>query len=306
MSSLVSILRDIKLAHTVFAMPFAVLGAVLGWSVTDPSMQTAGRGAVLFTLVVVCAVAARTWAMVVNRVADRHIDAENPRTSKRVFASGEAGLAAGWFLLAMSAAVFIAACVLFGVLHGNWWPLMLCVPVLVWIGLYSYTKRWTWLCHVYLGTALAISPLAAALAAEPQSLVESPGVWWVALMVVCWVAGFDVIYSLQDMEFDRGRGLNSVPARFGWRGAAWLSRGLHAVALAALVAAVAVEPRFGVLTGVGVAFVAIVLLAEHLVLARRGRAGIPMAFFTLNGVVSVSLCVAAIIDVLAVSTAVQA
>jgi len=169
--------------------------------------------------------------------------------------------------------------------------------VLGWVGLYSFTKRWTWLCHLYLGSALAVSPLAAALAVEPAALA-APGLWWIAAMVLCWVAGFDVIYSLQDLDFDRSASLRSIPARFGWRGAVALSRGLHLLSLAALVLALVTEPLFGVLAAIGVVLVAAVLIAEHLVLARRGREGIPMAFFTLNGVVSLGLCTACAIDVL--------
>ncbi len=284
------ITRDIKLAHTVFAMPFALLGAAIGWSLTPDALRTPARAAGQFTLVVACTVAARTWAMVVNRMADRTIDAANPRTRKRAFASGDVATRSGLVALAVSAAVFMVSCAMFGVLFGNWWPAALGAPVLGWVGLYSFTKRWTWLCHMYLGSALAVSPLAAALAA--------PGLWWIAAMVLCWVAGFDVIYSLQDLDFDRGAGLRSVPARFGWRGAVALSRGLHLLSLAALVVALVMEPLFGVLTAAGVVVVAVVLVAEHLVLARRGKEGIPMAFFTLNGVVSLVLCTACAIDVL--------
>ena len=115
-------------------------------------------------------------------------------------------------------------------------------------------------------------------------------------MVVCWVAGFDVIYALQDLDFDRARGLNSVPARFGWRGAVWISRLLHAAALACLALAWHAEPRFGWLFGAGCLAVAGLLAWEHAVLARRGRAGIPMAFFTLNGIVSVVLGLAGCAD----------
>jgi len=251
-----------------------------------------------FTLVVVCMIAARTWAMVVNRLADRALDASNPRTAGRVFAAGEVGISTGHAVLAASGGTFIIACALFGVLFANWWPVALSVPVLGWIGLYSFTKRWTWWCHVFLGSTLAASPLAAALAVEPTTLAEMAGVWWIALMVLCWVAGFDVIYSLQDLEFDRSAGLNSVPARFGWRRALWVSRGLHVLSVAALLMAVASEPGLGWLTAVGAFMVALVLLVEHRVLSVRGKAGIPMAFFTLNGVVSVLLGTLGVLDVL--------
>jgi len=298
-------LSDIKLAHSVFAMPFAVLGAFLT-APRDP-VGAGGGGQILWgrlglmlALVVVCMVLARTWAMLVNRLADREIDAANPRTARRAFARGALSPRDGALMLAACALGFVAAASLFGVLFQNWWPAFLAVPVLAWIGLYSYTKRFTWLCHVFLGGALAASPLAAAIAVGgPASLApdaSGPAVLALAGMVLCWVAGFDVIYALQDLDYDREVGLNSVPARFGWRGAVWVSRALHAGALALLLLAWRVEPRLGGLFLGAVVIVAALLLWEHAVLARRGRAGIPMAFFTLNGVVSVVLGVLGSID----------
>ncbi len=297
---LVVILSDIKLAHTVFAMPFALLGAALGWACTPDAEQTPRRALVQFALVIACTVVARTWAMVINRLADRGFDAANPRTAQRAFAAGRATMRSGWAVLIACAALFAGLCTLFGVFFGNWWPLMLAAPVLGWIGLYSFTKRFTWLCHVFLGSSLAISPVAAALAVEPASLTLAPGVWWIAAMVLCWVAGFDVIYALQDLDFDRQRGLKSMPARFGWRGSIWISRVLHGLSLAALASALVFEPRFAGLAGAGALVVFGVLVAEHVVLARRGREGIPMAFFTLNGVVSLVLAGTAMLDVLLV------
>lgn len=290
-------LADIKLAHSVFALPFAILAAFLvaprgsdGLAWPRLSLQLA--------LVVACMVAARTWAMLVNRVADRRIDAANPRTARRAFASGQLSPRDGALLLSLSALAFIALCFLFGQLLGNFWPLALSLPVLAWIAFYSFTKRFTWLCHLFLGGALAASPLAAAIAIDPAALGSTPALAWLAGMVLCWVAGFDVIYALQDLDFDRQAGLSSIPARFGWRGAAWLARGLHALALACLVLAWRAEPRFGGIFLAGVGVVALALAAEHAVLARRGRAGIPMAFFTLNGFIALALGAAGVIDVL--------
>ena len=290
-------LADIKLAHSVFALPFALLGAVL--VLARAERVAAATVALELALVVVCMVSARTWAMLVNRLADRAIDAANPRTAGRAFARGALAPRDGVRMLIASAAVFVLAAAGFGLADDNWWPLALSLPVLAWIALYSYTKRFTWWCHVFLGGALAASPLAAALAvAGPDALLDTHALWWLAAMVVCWVAGFDVIYALQDLDFDRARGLNSVPARFGWRGAAWISRLLHAAALACLALAWHAEPRFGPLFGAGCLAVAALLAWEHAVLARRGRAGIPMAFFTLNGVVSLVLGLAGCADAL--------
>lgn len=291
-------LSDIKLAHSVFALPFAVLGAFLVMPRDALGSVRWGTLAGMLVLVVLCMVFARTWAMLVNRVADRKLDAANPRTARRAFASGALGTRDGVLLLGGSALAFLACCALFGVFFANWWPAILGAPVLVWIAFYSFTKRFTWLCHVFLGGALAASPVAAAIAVGPDQLMQTPAVFWIAGMVLCWVAGFDVIYALQDLDYDRGAGLHSIPAAFGWRGAAWISRVLHAGALACLVAAWRAEPAFSAIYLVGVAAVAGLLVWEHIILLRRGRAGIPMAFFTLNGIVSLVLGAAGVVDVM--------
>lgn len=288
---------DIKLAHSVFALPFALLAAFLVAGEREAGGIDWGRFAGQLVLVVACMFFARTWAMVVNRVADREIDAANPRTSRRAFAVGRLRGRDGAVVMAGAALAFVACCSLFWVFFANPWPVLLSWVVLAWIAFYSFTKRFTWLCHVFLGGALAVSPIAAAIAVSGRP--DAPiGVLWLSAMVLVWVAGFDVIYALQDLEFDRERGLKSVPARFGWRGAVWISRALHAGAVVALLAAWWVDPRLAWVFLAGVGAVAGVLVWEHLVIARRGRAGIPMAFFTLNGVVALVLGGAGVVDVL--------
>jgi 4-hydroxybenzoate polyprenyltransferase len=283
---------DIKLAHSVFALPFAVLGAFLA----RPLGMGWGRFALLLGVVVLCMVLARTWAMLVNRLADRKIDASNPRTQRRVIAAGKLPVRDAVLITLMAAAGFIACTALFGVLQGNWWPLILSVPVLVWIGFYSFTKRFTALCHLFLGGALAASPVAAAIAIDPTFVTQSAPLWLLAGMVVCWVAGFDVIYALQDVEFDRATGLSSIPAKLGPAAAIWVSRVLHAGAFGLLVYAWRMEPRLGPVFGAGVAAVGGLLVVEHVVLAKRGKAGLEMAFFTINGVVSCVLGAAGVVD----------
>jgi len=285
---------DIKLAHSVFALPFAVLGALLA----RPEAMTWPVFAGVLALVVVCMVCARTWAMMVNRLADRRIDAANARTARRALASGRLTIGSAALFTAGAAACFIAACAAFGVLNANWWPLILSVPVLGWIALYSFTKRFTALCHVFLGSALAISPIAAAIAVDPGALGRTPALGFLAGMVLFWVSGFDVIYALQDVAFDRATGLFSVPSRLGVARAIWLSRAMHAVAFGLLVGAWAVEPRFGAMFGAAVVAVAGLLIAEHAVLAKRGEDGLDMAFFTLNGIVSCVLGAAGVLDLL--------
>ncbi|HHN77783.1 MAG TPA: 4-hydroxybenzoate octaprenyltransferase [Phycisphaerales bacterium] len=291
--------RDIKLAHSLFALPFAVMAAFLaGPGRAGHAGRTDwGRFAGQLGLIVLCMFFARTWAMLVNRLADRHLDAGNPRTVGRAFASGRLSERDGLIMLAGSAAGFSAACASFGLLYGNWWPAWGAAPVLAWIALYSYTKRFTALCHIFLGGALAVSPIAAAAAIDPASL-GSPTLWLIAAMVLLWVAGFDVIYALQDLDHDRRAGLHSIPSRLGPNRGITVSRLLHAICFAVLLAAWRTHPGFGALFGSAVFLTGALLIAEHVVMAKRGRAGLQMAFFTLNGVISVVLGLAGSIDVL--------
>lgn len=293
-------LSDIKVAHSVFALPFAVLGAVFaspsargeaGW---DRLVGQAG-------LVVACMVFARTWAMLVNRIADWQFDRENPRTARRVIASGRLSEKHAVAIAFGFAGGFVACCSLFWLFFQNPWPLVLSVPVLVWIAFYSFTKRFTALCHVFLGGALAASPLAAAIAVDPGFLFSAAGqgLWMLAGMVVCWVAGFDIAYALQDLDFDRSRGLRSIPAALGVSGSLWVSRLLHVAALGLLVGFAFSDERLGALTRAAAGLVACLLVVEHVVLARRGIAGLPMAFFTLNGVISVTIGTLASVDLIA-------
>jgi len=285
---------DIKIAHTVFALPFALLGGVLA---RDPD-ETLARTIAQLVLIVVCMFFARTWAMLVNRIADARLDADNPRTAGRAVASGRLTRVEAIAVAAGSALLFIGVTSLFWAWLGNPWPLALSVPVLAWIAFYSFTKRFTWLCHVFLGGALAASPIAAAIAVRPEALAEIPALWWIAGMVTCWVAGFDVIYALQDERFDRETGLSSIPAALGARRAVMVSRVLHVAAYAALVTALLSTDLLGAAFTLAVGLTGVLLVAEHAVLQRSGLRGLPMAFFTLNGIISVILGAAGILDAL--------
>ena len=286
--------RDIKLAHSVFAMPFAVLAVFLARDRAESWGSLAGK----LALVVLCMVSARTWAMLVNRLADRSFDAANPRTAGRALPSGRASPGAARAAAGGAGAAFVALAVAFGPLFQNWLPALLALPALGWIALYSFTKRFTVLCHLFLGGALAASPVAAAIAVGPHALGDMPALWLIAGMVLCWVAGFDIIYALQDINADRSLGLHSIPARLGPRRAAYLSRGLHGVSVALLIGACMIEPRLGSWFASGVGLAAGLLVAEHVVLARQGLRGLSMAFFTLNGVVSCVLCATGVVDLL--------
>jgi len=298
LSDLSLALADIKLAHSVFALPFAVLAAALAM----PEGLAAGSAALLIAIVVLCMVLARTWAMLINRLADYRIDAENPRTVRRAIASGKLTPRAGWSIALLTAILFAGACALFWLFFGNPWPLILSAPVLGWIALYSFTKRFTALCHVFLGSALAISPLATVIAVNPDALLVAHtggAVAFIAGFVLLWVAGFDIAYALQDLDFDRTTGLHSVPAKLGLNGALWVSRVMHALALASLAGAWLVSPVLGVFFAGALAIVLIALVIEHAVLHKQGVAGLPLAFFTINGIISIAIATLGIADVLA-------
>ena len=287
---------DIKLAHSVFALPFAMLAAFMATTSGDDAGIVWRRFGAQLVLIVVAMVLARTVAMLANRLLDRKIDARNPRTVGRALPSGRLTARAALVVLLVCSGGFVAVCAGFGAVWGNWWPLALSVPVLAWIAAYGFFKRFTALCHLYLGSSLAISPIAAAIAVDPAAL-GSPALWLLSAMVLCWVAGFDVIYALQDVDVDIAQGLHSLPARLGSTGALWISRALHAIAAACLVAIVAVDQRLGLVFGVGVVLVITLLIAEQATVARWGTTRVALAFFTLNGVISCLLGVVGIVDV---------
>ncbi len=299
-SSLALALSDIKIAHSVFALPFAVLGACLASpAFRSPAPAGAWRTfAGQIVLVVACMVFARTWAMLVNRIADRRFDAANPRTAKRAVASGRLGVRQAWTIALASAALFMLGCAAFLIFFANPWPLILGAPTLGWIALYSFTKRFTAAAHLFLGGALAFSPLAAAIAVEPAAILDTPAIAPLAGMVLFWVAGFDILYALQDIEFDRETGLHSIPARLGATRSKWLSRAMHAAAWALLLCAWQLEPRWGLGFAAACAGVGALLLWEHTHFARTGIQGLPLSFGLINGAVSCALGIAGVIALL--------
>lgn len=293
-----TIAGDIKLAHSVFALPFALLAAFMAASTADGGMDWGGFLLKLL-LVAVAMVSARTVAMLANRLFDRHIDALNPRTAGRAIPSGRLRIGHALRSLAIGILVFLLTCLGFLWAADNPWPIMLAVPVLLWISLYPLAKRFTFLCHAWLGSSLALSPLAAALAVEPSSLTQLPALWLLAGMVLCWVTGFDILYALQDVEIDRSQGLHSMPSRLGVRASIWISRVLHGASIALLVLAWWTMPAFQYVFLAGIVAAAALLAWEHAIIARHGTERITMAFFTLNGIVSCLLGLTGIVDVLA-------
>ncbi len=291
------IAADIKLHHSVFAMPFAVLGAFMAAAPVGGDGIDWPRFGGILGLIVLAMVFARTVAMLANRLLDREIDARNPRTAGRALPGGRLSPATVRTAFVMSATGFGLVCLAFGFLYDNWWPAWLGAPVLAWLAAYPYLKRFTALCHLYLGASLAMSPPAAAIAVAPQALGQ-PALWLLAVMVLCWVAGFDIIYALQDVAVDRGQGYFSLPARLGEPRALAISRALHAIAVACLVTAVLVDERLDILFGLGTAIVAALLVYEQLTVARWGTTRMALAFFTVNGIIGCVLGALGVIDVL--------
>ncbi len=291
-------LADIKLAHSVFALPFAILATFIVAPRTESGTINFSDLPITLTLIILAMVFARTWAMLVNRVADMNLDAENERTKRRAFASGQLSRRDGFLLLSATAIAFVITTAGFGFFYNNWLPTQLSIPVLAWIGFYSFTKRFTFLCHLFLGGALAASPIAAAIAINPSLLPETPEVFSLALMVLLWVAGFDIVYALQDLEHDRSANLNSIPAKFGWKSAIWIARLFHLVALLALIYTWSISTALSTLFLIAIILTALLLIYEHIILAQRGKAGIPIAFFTLNGIISLTLGAMGTLDII--------
>lgn len=288
---------DIKLAHSVFALPFALLASFLA---RDPQRPWSAF-LIPLALITLCMVLARTWAMLINRLADARFDARNPRTARRAIPAGRLNPLRAAQIAGLCAGAFLLACLAFLFFFDNPWPPLLGTPVLLWLAFYSFAKRFTWWCHLLLGSALGIAPLAAAIALNPATLLAQPSLWLLALMVTLWVAGFDVIYALQDYAFDRATGLHSIPVRFGISGAINISRGMHLLAIAALAGAILLEPRFGPIMLAALALTLALLIIEHTALARAARLGKPgleMQWFTINGLIALALGAAGIADVL--------
>lgn len=274
---------DIKLSHTLFAMPFALLAMVLA-AAHGQRWPSLGE----IALVVLCMVLARTAAMTANRLFDADIDAQNPRTAQRAIPAGRLSKAMASTLLLATSLAFIIAAAGFYWAARNPWPMLASPFVLAWLVGYSLTKRYTWACHLWLGAALAMSPLAATLAIEPAWLTSAP-VYFLALMVSGWVAGFDMIYSLQDVSIDRKLKLFSIPARLGVPRALWISRGLHALAFVSLVLFWKTSPLLGSGTAIGIVLVGGLLVLEHMLMARSPKHHLNTAFFTINGIISLLL-----------------
>ena len=273
----------VKLSHTVFAMPFAIASMVLA------ARETKGwPGWKLFGGILGAVAAARTCAMAFNRIVDRKFDAENPRTAGRHLPTGQIGLGGAWTLCVLSAAAFVAISWLI-----NFVCFVLSPVALVVVCFYSLTKRFTDFTHVYLGVALALAPIGAWLAVR-GTLHIAPVV--LALAVVCWLVGFDVIYALQDYEFDKSHGLHSLVVRWGPKNALQFSFLLHLL-MWGLLAIYGLFSRFWIPYFVALLIILVSLLLEHWIARRRSLKWINVAFFRLNALVSLTFMVGVVVSV---------
>jgi len=287
------LLEMIRFSHTLFALPFALLAAVMAWSAGRADGSAAAFQWRDLLGILICMATARSAAMSFNRLADQRLDAMNPRTAARHLPQGTLSTASVVAFTAACSIGFVAGTLLF--LPGNPWPLYASVPVLVFLFGYSFTKRFTVLSHFWLGTALALSPLAAWVAIRAE-LALPPIVLGGAVLL--WVAGFDMIYACQDFEFDRKMRLRSVPARFGVAGALRLAAACHAGMVAMLVLLWFVFPAFGWLYAAGVAAIGLLLVYEHALVRPDDLSRVNRAFFHVNAVVSVGLLVVGTVDLL--------
>ncbi len=265
-------LRMVKVEHSIFALPFAYTGLFLaagGWPGWGPLL--------LLTLAMV---AVRSFAMAANRILDLEIDRQNPRTQDRPLVTGALSRRYALGFTAGCAAVFVAACAFMNPLC-----LKLSAPALLWSGVYSLTKRFTWLCHFVLGSVLGLAPIAGWISLRP----EFAWTWLLlALAVTLWVGGFDILYASQDKDFDTAHGLSSIPARFGLEKALPLARNVH-LAAAALFFLAGITgglrwPYFLVAAAVGG-----ILWFEHRLIRPDDLSRVNLAFFTLNGFVAILL-----------------
>ncbi|MCA9714945.1 MAG: putative 4-hydroxybenzoate polyprenyltransferase, partial [Myxococcales bacterium] len=280
----------VKLGHTIFGLPFALAAATLAHQAARAS-GSEGLTIARLLWILLAFTAARTAAMGFNRVVDRSIDAENPRTADRELPRGALSVRAASLLTALSAAAFLGAAWALGPLPG-----VLALPCLALVLVYSLFKRFSWSAHIVLGCALALAPGGAWIAVT-GSFAGWPVPTLLMVAVATWVAGFDIIYSLQDEGFDRARGLHSIPVRFGARGALVLSALLHLGTVGALVALHALA-GLGLVHGLGVALIGVILVYEHWIVRPGDLSRVDKAFFDLNGYVSIAYLACVLLDAL--------
>lgn len=285
MSKIADYLRMVKFSHTIFAMPFALLSFTYAWMTTTPDKELW----LLLLQVIGCMVFARNVAMGFNRWADRDIDAANPRTASREIPAGKISPRGAAVFCVINALLFMAVAATINPLCGWLSPVALAIVMF-----YSYCKRFTSMAHLVLGISLGIAPVGAYMAVTGTSALEC---WLLALVVMTWCAGFDIIYALQDAAFDRERGLHSIPSRFSARTSLTISLLLHIASVVLLLWFASYQPQTWLLYA-GCALFAIILGAEHYIVTPTKQRNIGMAFGTFNALASLSLAIFLILNLL--------
>jgi 4-hydroxybenzoate polyprenyltransferase len=281
LSQVSKLLELIRFSHTIFALPFALLAATLAW-VDEPFRWADIAG------IISCMVFARSAAMAFNRLVDRHIDAQNPRTVTRHLPAGTLSLISVTLFTIVCSAGFITSTLFFIFREpSNPWPLYLCGPMLLFVFGYSYAKRFTSLAHLWLGVSLMLAPVAAWVAV--RGLVEMLVPFLLGTAVAFWVTGFDILYACQDVNFDKGAGLHSLPVRFGIASSLRLAAGCHAIMLGFLVGLFFASPHLGKVYLIGLAAVGGLLVYEHSLVRPDDLTRVNRAFFHVNGIISVGL-----------------
>lgn len=286
------LLEMIRFSHTLFALPFAMLAAVMAWAANARSAPPAPFRWQDLGGILLCMACARSAAMAFNRLADRRLDAANPRTGRRHLPAGLLSTASVVWFTVLCSLGFVAATLLF---LPNRLPLYASVPVLGFLFAYSFTKRFTHLAHFWLGAALMLAPLAAWVALRGE--LAWPPVQ-LGLAVLVWVAGFDIIYACQDVEFDRKMGLHSIPARLGVAGALRLAAFCHFAMVAVLLTIPVTYAGFGHKFYGGVLAIGILLAYEHWLVRPDDLSRVNRAFFHVNAVVSFGLFLVGTVELL--------
>lgn len=291
------LLELIRFSHTIFALPFALLAALM--AVCETGFAAPRRYWWPLVGILLCMALGRSAAMAFNRIVDWKLDARNPRTERRHIPAGILSLSSVIVFWLVCSVGFVASTLLF---LPNRLPLYLSLPVLAFLCGYSYAKRFTALSHFWLGTALMLAPLCAWVAIRGEAVLAQPTDLLPAIIlgaaVMLWVAGFDIIYACQDVAFDRQAGLHSVPATLGVPAALRLAAICHLGMVLLLAAVPRFYPQFGWIYGAGIAAVALLLIYEHWLVRPDDLTRVNIAFFNVNAIVSIGLLVVGALDLL--------
>jgi 4-hydroxybenzoate polyprenyltransferase len=293
------ILEMIRFSHTLFALPFALLAGVMAWKLEPADQVSWARRAQELLGIVLCMVTARSASMAFNRIVDWRIDARNPRTQMRHIPAGALGLTSVTVFAIVTSLAFIFSTLLF---LPNRLPIYLALPVLWFLLAYSMTKRFTAGAHFWLGAALMLAPVSTWIALRGAEVTAHPADLLSAVVlggaVLLWVAGFDIIYACQDVDFDTEAKLHSVPVALGVPGALRLAAVCHLGMVLLLAALPLVYPQLGWIYLAGVAAVALLLIYEHYLVRPDDLTRVNVAFFQVNAVVSIGLFVVGSLDLL--------